>query len=313
MELRHLKTFLMVASVLNFTRAAAALGYAQSSVTAQIQALEEELGAVLFHRLGRSIRLTDAGQRFLGYAQRIMDLTEEARQAATSQEGISGRLTLGSVETVVTYYLPPVLKAFRRDYPQVVLTIRPTPVFELRRGIVEGTLDAAFILEPPLKTGGLWVEELAREPILIIAAPDNPLARKDKVRAVDLKGQQVLLTEAGCAYRNLFEKALIDGGAYPARALEFASIEAIKKCVMTNMGIAALPRVAVAQELEAGRLAALHWSGEDLGVAAQMVTHRKQAASPVLEAFIRVVREEFPGLGKGQGRGGGGPAPGGNQ
>ena len=294
MELRHLKTFLMVASVLNFTRAAAALGYAQSSVTAQIQALEEELGATLFLRLGRSVRLSDAGCRFLDYAERIIDLTEEARMAARVDEGISGKLTIGAVETVVTYYLPPVLKAFRRDFPKVSLTLRPTPVFELRRGIVEGFLDVAFVLERPIKTGGLRVEPLAQEPILVISAPDHPLASRDKVWAADLKGQPVLLTEAGCAYRNLFEKALIGGGAYPAQALEFSSIEAIKRCVMNNMGLAVLPRVAVARELEAGSLAALDWAGEPLGVAAQMVTHQKKETSPALQAFMRIVREEFP-------------------
>src|SRR5436305_2708758 len=110
MELRQLETFRMVAGQLSFTRAATALGYAQSSVTAQIQALESELGVALFDRLGRHVALTESGQRLLEYAERLLSLAEEARTALADGAEPTGTLTVGAPETALTYRLPRVLQ-----------------------------------------------------------------------------------------------------------------------------------------------------------------------------------------------------------
>ncbi len=293
MELRHLNTFRAVAATLNFTRAASTLGYAQSSVTAQIQALEEDLGRSLFDRLGRGIRLTEAGRNLLGYAERILDLSEEARLAALEDKGASGSLTISAAETIITYYLPPVLKAFREKHPGVRLAFRPSPVFELRRRVLDGSLDVVFVLERTVGTAGLEMEPLAEEPIVVISAPEHPLANKPHVRAGELKGEPILFTELGCAYRNQFEKSLIDNGAYPSAALEFSSIEAIKKCVMAHMGISVLPRIAVRKELESGALAALDWAEDPIRVRTQMLWHKKSTDSPLIQAFLDIVRGRF--------------------
>src|SRR5262249_39249177 len=138
MELRHLATFSALSRTLNFTRAATQLHYAQSSVTAQIQALEEELGTPLFNRLGRRVTLTDAGRRFLSYAERVLALVEEGRNALGSGEEMVGTLTLGAPETLCTYRLPALLHAYRTRYPAVHLSYRPAPVDDLRRRVGEG-------------------------------------------------------------------------------------------------------------------------------------------------------------------------------
>src|SRR5438046_264194 len=110
MELRQLETFRVVATQLSFTRAAATLDYAQSSVTAQIQSLELELGVRLFDRLGRRVALTDAGERLLEYAERLLSLADEARAALADGAEPAGTLTIGAPETVMTYRLPSVLR-----------------------------------------------------------------------------------------------------------------------------------------------------------------------------------------------------------
>src|SRR5215210_5308545 len=117
MELRQLETFRAVAGPLSFTRAAVTLGYAQSSVTAQIQALEAELGVALFDRLGRRVALTEAGQRLLEYADRLLSLADEARAAVAEGAEPAGTLTVGAPETVLTYRLPRVLQRYRATFP----------------------------------------------------------------------------------------------------------------------------------------------------------------------------------------------------
>jgi len=291
MEMRQLKTFFTAAELGSFTRAAHALGYVQSSVTAQIQALEAELGAALFDRLGKQVKLTAAGERLARYAEQILALTEEARLSVVSGEQLAGTLVFSAPETLCTYRLPTVLQRFRARYPQVRLLFQPGPVGDLRRRVSDGTLDLAFILEEPLPPGVLVAEPLVTEPVLILAAPDHPLAGLPAVGPGHFRGETMLYTERGCAYRRQFERALAVCGAEPAATLEFQSVEAIKQCALLGMGVTVLPAVAVAAEVSQGRLVALPWSGGPLQILTQMITHRDRSESPAMRVFRQVVCE----------------------
>lgn len=291
MDLRQLTTFRMVATTLSFTRAAAALNYVQSSVTAQIQALEEELGVPLFDRLGKRVALTDAGKRLLWYAEKLLALADEARAAVTGATEIVGTLTISAPETLCTYRLPALLRQMRERYPGVRLLFRPLPAIELRRSVVEGVIDVAFLLDVPFQAGGLAVEPLIYEPLVLIAPPAHRLARASAVRPADLEGEPVLLTEAGCAYRGLFERALSQAGIYPSSTLEFGSVEAIKQCVIAGMGLSVLPAVVVAADIAQGRLVALNWTEPGFGVLTQMAWHRDKWQSPALSSFLALSRE----------------------
>lgn len=296
MEHRQLKTFGAVARALSFTRAAEGLGYVQSNVTAQVKALEAELGAPLFDRLGRRVVLTDAGRTLLGYAGRILDLHEEALAAVASAGGTpggepAGSLTISAPETLCTYRLPRLLRRFGERYPGVRLTFRPVPCSDLKSAVAEGVLDAAFLLEEPARSSVLELEALVEEPLLVLAPPDHPLAPSEGVGPADLDGERVLLTESGCSYRRIFERRLAEAGVEPARALEFDSVEAIKQCVIAGMGVAVLPAVAVEAELERGEIASLPWSGPELKVPTQVAWHKDKWVSPALGAFLSLSRE----------------------
>ncbi|MFE7510815.1 LysR family transcriptional regulator [Streptomyces sp. NPDC057540] len=254
MELRLLTTFEKVADVLSFTRAAAELGYAQSSVTSQIRALESSLGVDLFERLGSRIRLTEAGERLLPYARRMAELAEEARTAVAATAEPSGPIAIGTMESLTSYRLPPLLEYFHHRYPKVRLTLRPTLGDETRQALRQGTYDVGFLMEAETGHEGLESEVLAPEPLVLVAAPGHPLADRTELGTADLTGTPLVGTEPGCAYRDLFEAAL-----RAPRFLEFGTIEASKRAVASGLGIALLPRVAVAEELAGGTLVPLPW------------------------------------------------------
>lgn len=292
MELRQLETFRAVATDLSFTRAALALGYAQSSVTAQIQALESELGVRLFDRLGRHVALTDAGARLLEYAERLLSLAEEARTALADGGEPAGTLTIGAPETIMTYRLPSVLQRFRTRFPRVRLQFRPTPNADLQRAIGDGSLDVGFGLGEAMAARGLAVEMLGSEPLAIVAPPEHPLAGAAQVEPSQLQRETLLLTRPGCGYRALFTSTLSAVGVQMAGSLDFGSVEAIKQCVAAGLGIAALPHAAVRSELGDGRLVALAWTGPPLAVATQLLWHPAKVWSPPLRAFLEIAQEK---------------------
>lgn len=291
MELRQLTTFRMVAETLSFSRTAQALNYVQSSVTAQIQGLEEELGVRLFDRLGKRVALTDAGVRLLPYAEKILRLSEEARCVVTGGDAPTGTLTITAPESICTYCLPEVLIQFRRRFPHVKLLFRPNSFLDMRRVVSEGEVDIAFVIEERLYSNSLMIEALAPAPLHLLVSPEHHLAGVPAVSTRDLEGEQFLLTNMGCAYRNVLERALNQAGAHFSTNLEFESVEAIKQCAIASMGIAFLPAMTVARELEAGSLLPLNWEDQQFSAVIQMLWHKDKWLSPALQAFLEVARE----------------------
>lgn len=291
MDFRQLTTFRVLAMTLNFHQTAERLNYVQSTVTAQIQALEEELGIRLFDRLGRRVMLTDAGARLLPYAEHLLKVAEEARQAVSGQQELVGTLTISATETLCAYRLPAVLHRFRLSYPQIKLLFYPSSYSELRRAVTDGNVDLAFVMEEPITSSVLHAEPLLSEPIHLVASPTHPLAQKSVISPADLDGEPLLLTEAGCAYRVQFQHQLSVAGVQPTNMLEFGSIEAIKQYVLVGMGIAVLPAIAVATEIAQEKLVVLTWSGEQICLTMQMIRHKQKWLSPALQAFSHLAQQ----------------------
>ena len=307
MELRQVETFRAVAEELSFSRAAAKLGYVQSSVSTQVAGLERELGAPLFDRLGRKIALTDTGEVMLAYSRRLLALAAETKEAvadASAGSGaLTGSLTVSAPETLLTYRLPKLLALFHERHPRVRLSVRPSAVGRLvgsaRRALEEGTVDVAFVMDGPL--GGrlegtdLASEALVTEDVSVVAPSFHALAPSSVVIPEDLAGETVLLPEApesGCAYRGQFERHLAEAGVVPRETMEFQSIEAVKRCVAAGMGVSVLPSVAVVSELESGALALLGWDGS-FEVLTQMSWHEGRWKSPALRTFLGAAEEVF--------------------
>jgi DNA-binding transcriptional LysR family regulator len=306
-ELRQMETFRAVAEELSFSRAATRLGYVQSTVSAQVGALEQELGVPLFDRLGRRIALTDAGEVMLAYSGRLLAFAEETKEAVVDagvgSGELTGSLTVSAPETLLTYRLPRLLTLFHERHPKVRLSVRPSAIGRLigsaRKAVEEGTVDVAFVLDEPLnervRPTDLAVEVLVTEDVSVIAPTSHALTLSSLVLPRDLSGEMALLPEApqsGCAYRGQFDRQLGSAGVVPLETMEFQSIEAVKQCVAAGMGVSVLPSVAVGAELKAGKIATLRW-GESFEVLTQMSWHEDRWESPALRMFLETAREIF--------------------
>jgi DNA-binding transcriptional LysR family regulator len=290
MELRQLTTFRMVATLLSFSRAAATLNYVQSSVTTQIQVLEEELGVRLFDRLGKRVALTDAGKRLLHYTERILDLVDEARAAVANETVPGGTLTITAPETLCSYRIPALLRQFRACFPQVQLVFRLSTFIDPWRSAIEGSADITFAIDEPIHSNMLVTEILIPESLLLLAPHDHHLSQLSRIDPIELERETFLLTQPG-SYRNLLERALNDVGVHLTTNLEFSSVEAIKQCTMAGMGIAFLPAVTVAAEVAQGRLSVLNWEGHNFQVFTQVMWHKEKWISPAIGAFLDMARE----------------------
>lgn len=293
MEVRQLEIFRTLASELNFTRTAERVNTVQSNVTAQIKALEEELGTRLFDRLAKSVMLTDAGRQFLPYAERALCTMDEGLRVVKAGAEPSGVLRIGAPESILTYRLPEILKRFQKKYPRVEVQFRPYLDKSMTAELEKGWLDLAIRMLDvgEIDHAHLRSVRLAAVRILMLGEPGHPLAKKKAVRPADLTGQSLLLTEAGCSYRLKFDQMLAAANVKPASSAEFSSVEAIKQCMMAGMGVGVLPEIVVARELKAGQLVALRWEGSELDLSTYALWHKDKWVSPNITAFLGMLKK----------------------
>lgn len=291
MDIRQLTTFVTIAKLQSFSLAAQDLDYAQSTITTQIQLLEKELGVKLFERLGHRITLTSKGSRLLPFAEQILKLTTEAKDAMEDSGLPRGTLTVGAVESLCVMRLPKLLKAYRLRYPEVEIALKLGNYADFFRSMRENTMDIAFILEKKMSEEGFVTELRLPETMVMLAAPDHFLAEKDGVYPEDLSDQSFILTEPGCSYRDQFQSMLHQNSIKPRSIMETGNVQAIKQLVMSGLGITVLPLIAVSEECNAGRLVRLNWKGPAFEIFTHVVYHKDKWVSGPLKAFIEMIHE----------------------
>ncbi|MGA3047587.1 MAG: LysR family transcriptional regulator [Terracidiphilus sp.] len=293
MEVRQLQIFRTLADELNFTRTAEKVHTVQSNVTAQIKALEEELGVPLFDRLGRRVTLTDAGRSFLPFAGQALTAMEQGQRAVQTGAEPSGPLRIGIPESMLAYRLPQVLRTFHRRFPHVELIFRPQYDEALPAMLETGKLDMAVCMIEASPNDTIKSTRLRTERIFLLAHPSHPLALRRTVKVVDLAGQTLLLTEGGCGYRLKLDRQMTLQNIRPGNVTEFSSVEAIKQCVLAGMGLGLLPAIVVARELRQHQLKALHWAGPSMDISTHILWHKDKWISPAMAAFIELVKEKL--------------------
>ena len=242
-DLRHLQTFKAIAEEGSFVQAAERLQYAQSTITLQIQQLEEELGVELFDRKLRKIRLTQAGHTLLTHVQHVLNQVEQMRQDLSDLAGgKSGHLRVGMIEPVARLYLVDVLRAFRADYPRICLTVEILSTIRTHEQLVADQIDLGISTPPPTNTG-LVFDPLLTGGMVLLLPSDHPLQERASIVLSDLPGECLLLTHPPCAYRTAIEQAFMARGFPLATSIEIGSLEVIKQAVEVGLGIALLPQL----------------------------------------------------------------------
>ena len=244
MDLRHLHTFKAIAEEGSFVQAAEKLQYAQSTITLQIQQLEEELGVELFDRKLRKIRLTPAGHTLLIHAQQVLNQVEQMQQdIADLAGGESGHLRVGMIEPVARLYLIDVLRAFRAHYPRIRLTIEILSTIRTHEHLAANQIDLGISTPPPARSG-LVFEPLLTEKMVLLLQRSHSLQEHPGIVLSDLRNECLLLTHAPCAYRAVIEQAFMAHGLQLTSSIEIGSLEVIKQAVQAGLGIAILPQLA---------------------------------------------------------------------
>lgn len=272
-----------VAETSNFTRAAEQCLVVQSALSHQIARLERELGAKLFDRTSRRVRLTPAGEAFLPAARQALDAAERARAEVAAATGeIRGRLAIGAISTVAAVDLPSVLKQFRVRHRNVRISLRTSPSEELIEGVREGTLDAAF-LGLPLGTRpqGVRGRELARDHIVVVMAPDHPLADEEEVAVRDLADEPFVDFPTGTAGRAYSDAAFAAAGAGREVAFEVTTADFMARLIRQGLGIGMLP-AAFVPELSDLRLVNLR----DAPARVEHLIWSRFQPSPAATAFL---------------------------
>jgi DNA-binding transcriptional LysR family regulator len=290
MEVRQLQIFRALAEELNFTRTAEIVHTVQSNVTAQIKALEEELGTPLFDRLGRRVMLTDAGRRFQPFAEQALLAMEQGQRAIQSGAAPTGPLRIGAPESVLTYRLPQVLRAYRHRFPHVELIFRPYADATVCSMLESGKFDLAIQMSDTISNPSLMSIRLRTEQVFLLSDASHSLVSRRAVKPADLAGQMLLLTEAGCGYRATLDRVMAMQNVRPANVTEFSSVEAVKQCVIAGMGLALLPAIVVSRELRQRQLTVLAWAGPSLDIATHVLWHKDKWVSPAMAAFQELIQ-----------------------
>ncbi|QXI42251.1 LysR family transcriptional regulator [Pseudomonas wayambapalatensis] len=238
MEMRQLKIFCAVAELGSFTAAAVRINTVQSNVTMRIKELEAELKRELFIRRKSGVVLTVAGETFLGYARRILQLTEESRSALLDTGVPNGPLRLGSMETTAAIRLPKILTRYREQHPDVQLSLLTGTTAELIKAIESHRIDGAFVggfhQNPMLAQQEVFSEELVLVSSDQFDSLDTLMAR--------MPSQTVLVFRSGCFYRSTLENWFYRMGLVPNQIMEMGSLDGILTCVSAGMGVTLLPR-----------------------------------------------------------------------
>ncbi len=291
MELRNIKSFIKVAEFENFSKAAEALGYAQSTITTQIRQLEEELGAELFDRIGKRVTLSERGRAFLHYANEMMKLEAKAIEAVSDNETPTGVLRIGILESVASSFFPALMEEYFRNYPKVTVEVGLGTTLELYEQLEKGLLDVILLLDRPVYRPALQTVYSKPCAVPFFAAKDHPLAGAENISPQRLMQETLFLTEKKNNYRQAFDEITMELGVTVERMQEIANSTCVLYFTEKNFGVSLLPEYRLRSALQAGTIRLFTVEGYDLKMDVQILYHRQRWISPAMKRFTETAAE----------------------
>jgi len=289
MDFDHLITFLEIAKQGSFSRAGQKLYRSQPAVSAQIRQLEQEYGQKLFDRVGKSVRLTVAGETLLEYANRLLTLRNESLRAVADQATTPrGTLAVGANEATCLYVLPDIFAEYSRRYPSVQISIYRNFSHKVLEKVEDGTVDVG-IVTMPVKSPSLRVHPIFRDRLMLMVAPSNPLASYKSVRTADIAGQPLIFPKTGFT-RQVLDKQFRPYRSHLRIAMELASVGMIKRFVAAGLGVSIISESFAQDEMKAGQAKLIPISDMEVWRELGIVYRRDRSLPRSAAAFVQLVR-----------------------
>jgi LysR family transcriptional regulator, low CO2-responsive transcriptional regulator len=290
MDYDQLASFLEVAKLESFSRAAEKIYRTQPAISAQVRLLEQECGEKLFDRSGKKVQLTPAGEILRQYAQKILALQKEALQAiAELNQTPRGKLYIGANEATCLYVLPKTFAHFKRLYPLVQISIYRNFSHKIIQKVQEGAVELG-IVTLPLTASNMEIVPVFKDEVQVVTPKDHPLSKKKSVTVEELSHFPLILPKTGHT-RVVIDRLLRDYRNHLQISMELASVETIKKFVGAGLGISVISRTYAQPEVAAGLLKLIPLDGQKLYRELGMIYRRDRYQSLPAKVFIEVVRE----------------------
>ena len=292
-QMHQLRYMVTVAEERQFTRAAARLHVAQPSVSSAVAALENELGAPLFHRARNEVVLTGAGEAFLPWARQVLADCEAGAAAVRDLLGLHrGRLSIGATPSLTTNLLPPVLVAFHSQHPGLELTVHEAGSQDLVRRLEEGEIDLAVVILPVDRP---WVETsaLMEEELVLAVCDDHPLGSRRSIRVGELEGVPLVMFKDGYDLRETTLEACRRAGFAPVLAMSGLEMDGALALAGAGVAGAVVPESVVPP---GGPLRAVHFRSGALRRTIGLASRKDRPLSPAAEAFVAALDQHLAGL-----------------
>jgi len=281
MDIANLRAFLAVAESGSFSSASAQLYLTQPAISKRIAALETELDTPLFDRIGRRVSLTQAGRALLPRARQILQEIEDSARAIRNLSGdVSGLLSIGTSHHIGLHRLPPVLRAFTRQFPQVELDIQFMDSEEACRAVEHGELELGIVTLPTQPSARLDVHVVWPDPLAVVVGKGHALARRRRLPLKDLADYKAVLPARGTFTREIIERAFVKHRIEVNISLSTNYLETIKMLVSVGLGWSVLPESMLSKDIAAVSVQGLHIK-RDLG----MVWHKDRTLSNAAAAL----------------------------
>lgn len=293
MDIKNLTTFIYVAELRSFTKAADRLGFSQSTVSFQIKQLETELSCQLFERINHTVHLTEKGREVLEYAHQINRMTRELKDSM-KEEVSFGYIRLAMADSLCTSLLSRDFLRFRELYPNISLKIIAAGTEEMFRLMNHNEADAILTLDNHIYNTEYRILREEKVHTFFVAGAGTRIASASSLSIEELLLQPFILTEKGMSYRRLLEEKLAELSLEVQPVLEIGSTELICSLVEQGAGISFLPEYVIKDRVKAGTLVCLPVSGLEIHVWKQLLYHRNKWVSPQMERVLKYcVSREF--------------------
>ncbi len=291
MELRNLITFIHVAELGSFTKAAEQLGYSQSTISFQIKQLEDELDCLLFERINHTITLTERGHELVSYAHQVRALTEDFKENLSKKEEPDGYIHIVTPDSVCEEMISAHYKDFHEKYPSIVIRFSTGDTSDMLNMIDHNEADVIITLDRRLFNKDYVIAKEQQLPMHFVAASTSKYANAKGLSIKDIATEPFVLTEYGQGYRRVFDRELAKRSIEITPVLEIGRTDIITSVLVENDMISYLPDFVTDDLISSGDLRYLDVCDMNIDVWKQLIYHKNKWMSKSLKTFIEYIKK----------------------